>query len=102
VSAGKLHFDRALMHGEEFLKDSSTFEYFDVAQQWQTIELEPDSLAYTVCQVPVVHKKGAIEQIQVKMNDGKVHTVEGLSLSRDLSTMIFNRSHSVRQLTVFA
>ena len=102
VSAGKLHFDRALMHREEFLKDASTFEYFDVAQQWQTIELEPDSLAYTVCQVPVVHKKGAIEQIQVKMNDGKVHQVEGLSLSRDLSTMIFNRTHSVRQLTVFA
>jgi len=102
VTAGELHFDRALMHGEEFLTSSAEFEYVDVAHQWQTIELAPDSLAYTVCQVPIVHKKGATADIQVKMNDGSVHRIEGLSLNRELSTKIFNRTHEVRQLTVTA
>ena len=102
VTGGQLHFDRALMPADEFLTESASFEYVDVQQGWQTIELTADSLAYTVCQVPVVHKRGDKPAIEVKMTDGRSESIEGLVLNRELSSKIFRRSHEVAQLTVIA
>ena len=102
VSAGQLHFDRALMHREEFLTEAAAFDYVDVKQRWQTIDLAADSLAYTVCQVPVIHKRGDKPEIEIKMADGRTERIEGLALNRALSSKIFRRSHEVTQLTVTA
>jgi hypothetical protein len=102
VSSGQLHFDRALMHREEFLTEPAAFEYVDVEQRWQTIELTAESLAYTVCQVPVVHKRGDKAEIEITMTDGRTKRIEGSVLSRKLSSTIFRRSHEVIQLTVIA
>jgi hypothetical protein len=102
VSSGQLHFDRALMHREEFLTEPAAFEYVDVEQRWQTIELTAESLAYTVCQVPVVHKRGDKAEIEITMTDGRTKRIEGSVLSRKLSSTIFSRSHEVIQLTVIA
>lgn len=102
VTEGQLHFDRALMHNDEFLTEPATFEYVDVQQQWQAMALEPESLVYTICQIPVVHKRGDSPEIEVKMTNGHIERFEGLALSRDLSSQIFRRSHDVAQLTVIA
>ncbi|MDA0729247.1 MAG: hypothetical protein O3B70_08975 [Bacteroidetes bacterium] len=102
VSAGQLHFDRALMHSEEFLTAPATFDYVDVQQQRQTLELTAGSLAYTVCQVPVVHQRGDQSQIVVHMTNGETRHVEGLVLDREVSAKIFRRTHEVTQLTVIA
>ena len=102
VTGGQLHFDRALMPADEFLTAPASFEYVDVQQDWQTIELSTDSLAYTVCQVPVVHKRGDKPAIEVKMTDGRSESIEGLVLNRELSSKIFRRSHEVAQITVMA
>ena len=102
VSDGQLHFDRALMHREEFLTEAAAFDYVDVKQRWQTIDLAADSLAYTVCQVPVIHKRGDKPEIEIKMADGRTERIEGLALNRALSSKIFRRSHEVTQLTVTA
>jgi len=92
VSSGQLHFDRALMHREEFLTEGATFDYVDVKQQWQTIELTAESLVYTVCQVPIVHKRGDQAAIEITLTDGRTERVDGLTLSRELSSKIFRRS----------
>ncbi len=102
VSAGQLHFDRALMHHEEFLTEAASFDYVDVKQRWQTIDLTAASLAYTVCQVPVIHKRGDKPEIEIKMADGRTERIEGSVLNRALSSKIFRRSHEVTQLTVIA
>jgi hypothetical protein len=102
VAAGQLQFDRALMHSDEFLKQPATFDYVDVQQNRKSIELSPGSLAYTVCQVPVVHVKSEEEAIVVQMTDGRTERIEGLVLDRMLSDKIFKRAHEVAQLTVLA
>jgi hypothetical protein len=102
VTAGQLHFDRALMHHEEFLTEAASFDYVDVKQRWQTIDLAADSLAYTVCQVPVIHKRGDKPEIEIKMADGRTERIEGLVLNRALSSKIFQRSNEVTQLTIIA
>ena len=100
VSNGQLHFDRALMHREEFLTEPASFDYVDVKQRWQTLELGAESLAYTVCQVPIVHERGDKAEIQIKHNDGRIECIEGSVLTRALSSAIFRRTHEVTQLTV--
>lgn len=102
VSSGQLHFDRAMMHREEFLTEPATFEYVDVQQRWQTIELTAESLAYTVCQVPVVYKRGDKAEIEIMMTDGRTERIEGSVVPRKLSSTIFRRSHEVMQLTVIS
>ena len=102
VSSGQLHFDRTLMNAEEFLTEPAVFDYVDVHQNRKSIALTSESLAYTVCQVPVVHKRGDKAEIEVKMTDGSTSKIEGLTLDRTLSTKIFRRSHEVAQLTVIA
>ena len=102
VSEGKIHFDRALMHAEEFLSAPASFEYVDVTQTWKTVDLPADSLAYTLCQVPVVHLKGDTPGIEVKRADGSIQNVAGLSLDLDTSRAMFRRSNNVVQLTVVA
>ena len=102
VSEGKLHFDRALMHQDEFLTSPETFEYVDVIQQRQTIELDKGSLVYTVCQVPVIHQKGAEKEILVHRRNGEVERVQGLSLDRVTSNEVFNRTNQVIRITVTA
>jgi hypothetical protein len=91
-----------MMHREEFLTEPATFEYVDVQQRWQTIELTAESLAYTVCQVPVVHKRGNQAGIEITMTDGRTERIEDLVLNRELSGKIFRRSGEVMQLTVIA
>ena len=102
VQGGQLQFDRALMHAEEFLTEPAVFEYVDVAQQTKTIELDANSLVYTVCQVPVVHQRGEQESIEVSWKDGRTTHVEGLALDLETSRKIFRRLHEVVQLTVTA
>jgi hypothetical protein len=102
VTEGKLHFDRALMHQDEFLTSPATFEYVDVAQIPQTIALDKGSLAYTVCQVPVVHQKGPEKEILVHRRDGQVERVPGSALDRATSNEVFSRTNQVTRLTVIA
>jgi hypothetical protein len=102
VTEGQLHFDRALMHKGEFLTEAATFEYVDVKQQRRTIELTADSLAYTVCQVPVVHVRGDAAQIEIAYTDGRTERVDGSVLDRERSAHIFRRTHEIDQLTVIA
>ena len=102
VTDGCIHFDRGLLNGEEFLKKPATFDYVNVEQQWQKLELPSGSLAYTLCQVPVVHLRGDTPGIEVKRGDGSTQQVAGLSLDLDTSRAMFRRSNDVVQLTVVA
>ena len=102
VSGGQLHFDRALMNDGEFLTEPATFEFFDVRGQKHALDLASGSLAYTVCQVPVVHQQGDSPSIEVAYTDGRTERVDGLALDRTRSQSIFRRTHEVARLTVTA
>ena len=102
VSEGQLHFDRALLNPDEFLAEAAHFDYIDVNQQWQSLALPAGSLAYTICQVPVVQKRGDSPSIEVHMADGSIQNIVGLTLDQALSRTIFRRTHEVTQLTVIA
>ena len=54
IDQGKLAFDFLLLNGNEFLADPTVFTYFGVDGNQEQIDLAAGSLAYLICQVPVI------------------------------------------------
>jgi len=100
VSNGILSFDPTLLPESEFLKNAQVFEYYDIHQSLQKIELTKGSLAYTICQVPIIYKKDGDATITLIFNDLSTKTIDGNSLSKEYSDAIFNRSGNIKQLIV--
>jgi hypothetical protein len=100
VSNGVLSFDPTLLPESEFLKNTQVFEYYDIHQSLQKIELTEGSLAYTICQVPVIYRKDGYNIITIIFNDLSTETIEGNSLNKEYSDAIFNRSGNIKQLIV--
>ncbi|MCB0043043.1 MAG: hypothetical protein KDE23_25325, partial [Caldilinea sp.] len=58
VQGGSLCFAPTLLRSDEFLETSGTFVYIDITQIKRTLVLPPKSLAFTICQVPVIYSRG--------------------------------------------
>ncbi|MCI4648705.1 MAG: hypothetical protein MRY85_10840, partial [Phaeodactylibacter sp.] len=97
---GQLHFDPCLLRKEEFLQRPRTFTFRDVAGEEQQAELGEGTLAFTICQVPVLYQLRDAAGIMVVGSDGTVHTSEETALSPDLSKEVFERSGRVARIVV--
>ena len=100
VSNGILSFDPTLIPESEYLKNTQVFEYYNLNQSLQKVELSKGSLAYTICQVPVIYRKDGDTTITIIFKDLSTKTIEGNSLSKEYSDAIFNRSGNIKQLIV--
>ncbi|NIR35284.1 MAG: hypothetical protein GWN79_05895 [Actinobacteria bacterium] len=61
------------------------------------VELAPETLGLTVCQVPVVVSVTAGDpSIEVDFSDGRTTRRDGLRLGREISAMLFGRTGEVR------
>jgi hypothetical protein len=78
-----------LLPESELLKNAQVFEYYDIHQSLQKIELTKGSLAYTICQVPIIYKKDGDATITLIFNDLSTKTIDGNSLSKEYSDAIF-------------
>ena len=97
---GQLHFDRALMHAEEFLSAPASFEYVDVQGPGRRSTCPQPGLH------PVPSARGAPPRgqpsIEVTLADGRTERVDGLEFDLEWSQKIFRRTHEVARLTVTA
>jgi hypothetical protein len=100
VEHGKLAFDMLLFNPKELLGAPSKYSYVDINGQMQTILLEPNSLAYTICQTPVVIQAAEKQQIIIHYSDGTSQIVNGASLDDLNSQHILQRDGVIHQLTV--
>ncbi|MDR3673291.1 MAG: hypothetical protein P4L36_20765 [Holophaga sp.] len=100
VSGGRITFQPWIMPLEEFLAKADTFRYVDLDGQFQTLQLAAGTLAFTLCQVPVVAHRGGAPRIIVTRGDGR-QVIGGLALDAATSGAIHERTGAVRQLEVF-
>jgi len=98
---GNLAFDASMLDDREFISRSQSFEYFDVQGRKGEIELQPNSLAFTICQTPILYYKASANEMKVHMSDGKVEAFSSLQLSPELSTAIFERNGKVQRVEVY-
>ena len=85
----------------EFLEHAVAFRFVDAEGQFQGLDLCKDTLAYTLCQVPIVAHRTGTPRIQVTRQDGSVQTLEGHTLDTTTSAAIFGRTGQIQRLDVF-
>lgn len=100
VLDGKLTFDPEILRTEEFLSEPASFRYYDVEGDAQELPMASGSLAFTVCQVPVVYERASAPAIQATFADGTTQQWAGSTLDAETTREIFNRSGRVVALKV--
>jgi hypothetical protein len=100
IENGNLAFNFLLLDRQEFLIHSSVFSYWNIDGQQQQIELKAGSLAYTICQVPVILQVSNEKCVFIHLNDGSTQLNEGHVLDAVNSRHIFQRDGIVHHLVV--
>jgi hypothetical protein len=90
-----------MLTSAEFLDAPRTFRYYDVEGQARTVPTAADSLAFTLCQVPVIVHRAGPARIELSMADGAAVTVPGLVLDAATSAALFERTGAVRRLDAY-
>ena len=100
VNEGKLMFNPGLLQTKEFLKAPKTFNYTNVNKEAKHIELQPDSLCFTYCQIPIIYKLSDKENLEVVFNNNEHKAFDSLSLDTETSKSIFERQGKINQIIV--
>ncbi|MBN2677263.1 MAG: hypothetical protein JXR32_04260, partial [Anaerolineaceae bacterium] len=100
VEGGQLIFDPWLLDPREFLAAPATFFYLDVREKPQQINLQAGSLAFTICETPVVILRGKTSDIRIHYSDGTDMKIDSLILNETDSRHIFQRDGIVTDLKI--
>ena len=98
VRKGCISFRPLLLRKSEFLREPAVFATFNVRSEPIAISLEPGTLGFTYCQVPVVYHLGGEPRIALTMLDDSTVAVTSDSLSRETSAAIFRRTGGVARI----
>jgi len=100
IKERSLCFYPSLLARDEFLKNQSSFEYYDVSGKLQKITIDPDSLAFTFCQTPIVYKHANTASIFVRFVNDNTNQIEGNQLPAEITKKLFNRSGEIAFIEV--
>ena len=98
---GQIEFNPALLRKEELLASADSFSYVDYRGESQNLDLPPNSLCFTLCQVPVVYALSQDVGLELLKADGSKTTQQTAVLSREASEKIFGRTGAIRRITVY-
>ena len=101
VRDGRLRFVPRMLTSLEFMHAPRTFHYYDVEGQACIAETTADSLAFTVCQVPVIVHRGGPARIELVTAQGATTIVPELILDAATSAALFERTGAVRRLDAY-
>jgi len=101
VRNGSISFYPVLLRREEFLTEASNFNYYSIEAKAQSIDIQPNCLAFTFIQVPVVYHISDEEHIVVTKAGNEKQTIIGQTLDEKTSASIFTRYGEVQQIDVF-
>ena len=100
VLSGRVVFDFLLLDRNELLTAPARFSFWNVYGQLEEIELPANSLAYTVCQVPVILRSSTARQMEVHYTDGRVESIEGHVLDAENSRHLLRRDGKIHHLLI--
>ena len=100
VRDGAIGFDPYLLNPKEVLTSSADFDYVSLDGQQKKIELAPESMAFTLCQVPVIYHFGDQTGIEVLDSENNKQLFQSNQLDRETSRALFLRE-GVQRVDVF-
>jgi len=101
VADGVLAFSPALLQLEEFVADASTFSYLNQAGEVAEVALPENSLAFTVCRIPVVYHLSTATSLKLYSQSNTVlFSDNALKLDQAWSSAVFNGDERVGRIEV--
>ena len=97
---GKLQFQPNFLHKNEFLSQDTEAVFVLVDETQKAITIGKNSLAFTVCQVPVIYKMDSTNYLELKYANGISEAIQTLELDSEISKKIFLRTGEISQITV--
>ena len=101
VREGRVCFLPGLVHEAEFLDRPAAFRHLGLDGAPTSLDLEPDTFAFTLCQVPVVVHRTGPQGLRVTGPAGAARDLAGLRLDAETSRAIFERRGTVQRLDAF-
>jgi hypothetical protein len=100
LRAGRLGFAPTLLAREEFLEGPATVTVRAIGGAAE-LQLDPGTLAFTFCQVPVVYRLvDGDARVEVTGRDGSARVFEDAFLDADASREVFERRGTVARIEV--
>ena len=98
---GKLVFEPHLLSKSEFLQKETNATFFLADGRLKNVLLEPNSLAFTVCQVPVIYKSAKLNKIEVYYINGVMESFSTSELNEQISSKISQRTGEIDHIKVY-
>jgi hypothetical protein len=98
---GQLHFQPNFLLRNEFLAQEIEAIFVLVDGTKKTLTIPKNSMAFTVCQVPVIYKTATANSIELYNTNGSKETLDTLELSKEQSRRIFHRTGEISQVVVY-
>jgi hypothetical protein len=99
IGSGEISFDPALLRKSEFLDAPSSLTYFGSDNQIREMPLKAGTLAYTLCQTPVIYKLAGENKILFETQTGTTE-INSLTLPKELSRKVFLRNSDIKRIIV--
>ncbi len=100
VKDGRLHFEPRLIARRELIDSPRQVDFPALGDGSPTLQLEPGSLAFTYCGVPIVYREGGGAAVELEHMDGRIEHVDETRLDRSQSASLFGRRGTYRLLSV--
>ena len=100
VEGGRIAFRPALLRADELCDPPAAFDYLDASGEPQTIRLDPGSLGFTYCGVPVVYRRADAPAVHLTHADGTRSTLDAMTLSPEDSGEVFRRTGAIARIDV--
>jgi len=100
VNNGEINFNNALVNSDEILAEKVDFQYFNLMGESKNIKLAPNQIVFTFCQIPIVFGDADKDSIEVIYENGKVDNIQGLTMSNEISKLVFGRLGTIERINV--
>jgi len=100
VNNGKITFEPTVLRKSEFIDEEKSFKFVNLDNEITYMDLNANSLAFTVCQVPIIYNLSDKEDIKIIANDGSEEIIDGHELNFEHSQNIFNRTNLIKAVHV--
>jgi len=101
IENGLIKFDSLLLDKQEFLDVPAVYKYWNVDGREEQVDLPAGSIAYSICQIPVILQAANEPCIEVQLSNGNMQKIGGLVLDADNGRHIFKRDGVVHHLLIF-
>ena len=101
VFDGKISFDPSILRKDEFNLTESVFKYVDYNSKIKLMNLNKNTLAFSICQVPVIYHLSKSEEIEITFVNGDSKRFSGNEIDEINSKKIFKRSNEIEKIDVF-